>query len=103
MFTLIYTFRVKPGMEEAFQRSWAFITEEYKRTRGSLGSRLHRDQDGAFVAIALWPDRARWEELAPSASPEMEAARSTMREACAAIRTAHELEIVQDLWSINAA
>ncbi len=103
MFTVIYTFRVKPGQEEAFQRSWAFITEEYLRTRGSLGSRLHRDQDGAFVAIALWPDRASWEALAPSASLETEAARSTMREACAEIRTAYELEIVQDLWSVNSA
>ncbi|MEX1132067.1 MAG: antibiotic biosynthesis monooxygenase [Flavobacteriales bacterium] len=98
MFTVIYTFRVKPGMEESFQRSWAFITEEYKRTRGSLGSRLHKDQHGAFVAIALWPDRASWVAPEPSASPVMEAARSTMREACEEIRTAHELEILQDLW-----
>lgn len=98
MFTVIYTFRVKGGQEEAFQQSWAHITEHYKRTRGSLGSRLHRDQDGTFVAIALWPDRQHWEAPGPPDTPALAAARSTMRDACEEIRTRYELEVVQDLW-----
>ncbi|MBX2980871.1 MAG: antibiotic biosynthesis monooxygenase [Flavobacteriales bacterium] len=98
MFTVLYTFRVKPGMEETFQRSWAFITEEYMRTRGSLGSRLHKDENGTFVAIALWPDREHWEAQGPTDSPELTNARDRMREACEEIQTTHELVVVQDLW-----
>ncbi len=102
MFTVIYTFRVKSGKEEAFQRSWAFITEEYLRTRGSLGSRLHRDQNGTFVAIALWPDREHWEAPGPNDSPELTNAREGMGAVCEEIRTVHELDIVQDLWLTKA-
>lgn len=98
MFTVLYTFRAKPGMEETFQRSWAFITEEYMRTRGSLGSRLHKDENGTFVAIALWPDREHWEAQGPTDSPELANARDRMREACEEIQTTHELVVVQDLW-----
>lgn len=98
MFTVIYTFRVKAGMEEVFQRSWAFITEEYLRTRGSLGSRLHQDKEGLFVAIALWPDREHWEAPGPTDSPVLTNARESMREACEEIQTTHELVVVQDLW-----
>lgn len=98
MFTVIYTFRVKAGMEEVFQRSWAFITEEYLRTRSSLGSRLHKDQNGIFVAIALWPNREHWEAQGPTDSLEMTNARESMREACEEIQTTHELVVVQDLW-----
>lgn len=102
MFTVIYTFRVKGGQEEAFQQSWAHITERHMGTRGSLGGRLHRDQNGAFVAIAPWPGRRRWEAPGPPDTPALAAARTTMGDACEEIRTSYELEVVQDLWQCTS-
>lgn len=101
MFTVVYTFRVKPGMEERFRASWAFLTAEYRRTRGSLGSRLHRDRDGRLVAIALWPDRARWEDPGPT-TPELAAAQQALRACCDEVATEHELELLEDLWGSGA-
>ncbi|MBL7964749.1 MAG: antibiotic biosynthesis monooxygenase [Flavobacteriales bacterium] len=93
----MYSFRVKPGHEEVFQRNWAMITEHYLHTRGSHGSRLHTDKDGTFVAIALWPDRASWGAHGHPDSPELNAARAAMRDACTEVKTQYELEVVQDL------
>ena len=60
MFVAVYWWRIHPGKEEQFRAAWRrgtqLITEKY----GSLGSRLHRDQDGRFVGVALWPDEATW-------------------------------------------
>ena len=98
MFTAIYSFRAKSGKEQQLLDAWASITREFVRTRGSLGSRRHRNKDGKYVAIALWPDRAHWEAPSSSISPELEAARSAMHEACEEITTEHELDLVLDLW-----
>lgn len=100
MFTVIYLFDVKPDREEEFLASWAFITKEFIRTRGSLGSRMHKDKEGRYVAIALWPDRATWESKPQEPSPELTAARTTMMRACEIVRTDKELDTVLDLWVV---
>lgn len=98
MFTVIYVFDVKPEREQEFLDAWAFITKEFVRTRGSLGSRMHRDKDGRHVAIALWPDRATWETKPEEPSEELTAARTTMMRACEIVRTDKELDTLLDLW-----
>ncbi len=98
MFSVVYSFDVKPEREQEFLDAWAFITRDFIRTRGSLGSRMHRDKEGRLVAIALWPDRASWEAKPVDPSPELVAARDTMMKACEILRTDRELEMVIDLW-----
>lgn len=61
MFIAVYRWRIKAGMEEQFREGWRLVTESIYRTYGSLGSRLHRDMDGSWVAYAQWPDRKHWE------------------------------------------
>ena len=98
MFTVIYNFDVRPGREQEFLDAWAFITRDFIRNRGSLGSRMHKDKHGRYVAIALWPDRASWEAKPTDPAPELVAARETMMKACDLLRTEAELDTVLDLW-----
>ena len=74
-FAVIYRWRLRRGMEKQFQEAWAKTTKTIKEERLGLGSRLHRDDDGYWVAYAQWPSRRAWEqsrELGP-ADPEVSA------------------------------
>lgn len=80
MFVAIYHWRVKPGREAAFRAAWIAVTEATYRTYGSLGSRLHRDTDGAWVAYAQWPSRDAWEAAWKRGEPADPAATAAMRD-----------------------
>jgi len=54
MFTVMYRWRIKPKLEKQFIESWSEITGYYVKNCGSLGSRLHRGNDGFFYAYAQW-------------------------------------------------
>lgn len=60
MFVAVYWWRVKPGREQQFRTAWCRGTRAIARIYGGLGSRLHRERDGRFVAIAEWPDYETW-------------------------------------------
>lgn len=60
MFVAVYWWRVQPGKEEQFRAAWRRGTEHIGRIYGGLGSRLHRNSDGRFVAYAQWPDESTW-------------------------------------------
>jgi quinol monooxygenase YgiN len=77
---VIYRFKVKPGMEDAFVDAWHRLTVAIRRERGSLGSRLHRADDGAFVAYAQWPDRELFQRAGALGAAD-EQARDDMRAA----------------------
>lgn len=61
MFIAIYRWRLKSGCEDRFKEGWTRRTQELSRVAGSLGSRLHRAEDGTWLAYAQWPDRTTWE------------------------------------------
>jgi heme-degrading monooxygenase HmoA len=54
MIAILYSWRMKPDKEQQFIESWSQITEFLRDNRGSLGSRLHRGNDGLFYGYALW-------------------------------------------------
>lgn len=60
MFVAVYWWRVHPGKEAQFRAAWRRGTELITAKYGSLGSRLHENADGRFVAYAEWPDEATW-------------------------------------------
>jgi putative acetyltransferase len=62
MFNVLYRWRLKPGAEESFGNAWADMTVLLRKSRGALGSRLHKAEDGTWVAYARWPDKACWEK-----------------------------------------
>jgi heme-degrading monooxygenase HmoA len=61
MFIAVYRWKLKEGLEQKFREGWRRRTGEIYRKCGSLGSRLHRAEDGTWVAYAQWPDRQSWE------------------------------------------
>ena len=61
MFVAAYWWKVHLGKEEQFRAAWRRGTELIRQRYGSLGSRLHRDEEGRFIGVAEWPDRATWQ------------------------------------------
>ena len=62
MFVAAYWWKVHPGKEAQFRAAWRRGTELIRATYGSLGSRLHWDEEGGrFIGVAEWPDRETWQ------------------------------------------
>jgi quinol monooxygenase YgiN len=61
MFIALYHWKVKEGHEKNFLEGWHQITEGIYQRSGSLGSRLHRAEDGTWIAYAQWPDRQTYD------------------------------------------
>lgn len=57
MFAVIYRWRVEEKDEKEFQRRWHEITEEIVAHHGGGGSRLHKAENGDWVAYARWPSK----------------------------------------------
>jgi hypothetical protein len=57
MHVVIYKFTPKLGSEAEFVESWKKVTEGIYEHRGSLGSRLHNDSNGNWIAYAQWPSK----------------------------------------------
>jgi heme-degrading monooxygenase HmoA len=53
-FVILYRWRLHPGTEDAFIQGWSRLSD-LLRSRGSLGSRLHRGSDGLWYSYAQWP------------------------------------------------
>lgn len=51
----LYRWRLKPGMEAHFVEAWTRRTDALLARGGSLGSRLHRGDDGLWYGYAVWP------------------------------------------------
>jgi quinol monooxygenase YgiN len=66
MFCVVYQWQIKANKDEQFRQTWCTITEAIFSQHGSLGSRLHKNDDGTFVAYAQWPSRELWEDSAPT-------------------------------------
>ena len=67
-FAVIYRWRLHAGKEDQFRQAWESVTLALRKKRGALGSRLHRSDEGTWIAYAQWPDRETWEksrELGP--------------------------------------
>ena len=99
MFAVVYRWRLHPGREEQFADGWARVTRAIAATCGSFGSRLHRADDGTWVAYARWPDAAARERCAFD-EPEGE---RLMAEAVAERFPELRLELVTDLLREPAA
>lgn len=81
MYCIIYSFEVKAGKQEVFEKGWAQLTEGFRTHCQSLGSRLHRVTDTSYFAYAQWPNPELFQEAQlPEAFNEIS---SRMKEALA--------------------
>ncbi|MFE5593292.1 antibiotic biosynthesis monooxygenase [Streptomyces sp. NPDC056549] len=93
MFAVMYRWRVRPGKEQLLADGWHRVTLAIHQECGSYGSRLHRADDGTWVAYARWPDRETREN---SVTPDPEGL-AMMREAIAEYFPETRLTLVDDL------
>jgi quinol monooxygenase YgiN len=96
MFCVIYRWQLKPGREDDFLAAWERLTRAIRDDRDGLGSRLHRAENGLWVAYAQWPDRATWEAAQERESPDPDAT-AAMAETVAERDEPLLLEAVADL------
>lgn len=94
MFAVIYKFKIKSGMESKFEQAWAAMTFEFRDVHGGLGSCLHKDDNGNFIAYARWPSRELWEKDKEIVNG---AAMNEMRECIEQSFPATPLEVINDL------
>jgi heme-degrading monooxygenase HmoA len=73
MFVVIYRWKLKEGTEERFREGWRRATEAIAEKYGALGSRLHRAEDGSWLAYAQWPDKDRWQAMRGGPAADAEA------------------------------
>jgi len=91
---VLYRWRLHPGSEASFIEAWSRVTELLRSHAGSLGSRLHRGNDGIWYGYAQWPnDQTRQCAFAQSLDP---AALTQMRAAIAESLPEVLLEPVSD-------
>jgi len=81
-------------------RTWRVRTEKIFRVRGSYGSRLHREPDGTYCAIALWPSRAAWEATEPPLPDDADDAQAFGDSLLESLPT-RTMETVDDLWRLR--
>jgi quinol monooxygenase YgiN len=80
MFIALYRWKLKPEKENQFREAWSQVTLAIRDKCGSLGSRLHRSEDGTWVAYAQWPNKESWQSERPLDDSAV-AARQRMRDA----------------------
>lgn len=97
MFAVIYSFEVVPGKEKQFIAAWEEMTELIKEYEGGLGSSLHKEDVGKYIAYAQWPNQEQWEKSGNNLPQADEEVRARMRESCVEIKTIHTMEVVNDL------
>jgi len=96
MYAVLYRWRLKSGHESSFETAWADRTEEIKKEHGALGSRLHRADDGSFIAYAQWPSRESWEEASSTAGANSPSS-LTMKEATESFEIVARMDVIKDL------
>lgn len=96
MFAVLYKWTLKKGSEAKFVDAWEEVTAELSTRWETQGSRLHRTQEGDWIAYAQWPSREKWEE-ASQATFVKSAARVEMAAAVESGEILMSMDIVKDL------
>jgi quinol monooxygenase YgiN len=97
MYCLIYQFDVKPEKTKEFEAAWVGLTKLIYEFEGSLGSRLHIDENGNYIAYAQWPSKDVFDNAGNNMPAEADLFRKAMRESCTEIKTLYKLDEVTDL------
>jgi hypothetical protein len=97
MFSVIYSFDVKPDCTEQFITAWKKMTILLYTRESSLGSRLHKMNEKKYIAYALWPDKETWLKEKTNLPKSANEYHRLMDESCVSIKTEYAMEVVEDL------
>jgi heme-degrading monooxygenase HmoA len=96
MFVALYRWRIKPNLERQFIEAWSERTAYLREKYDSLGSRLHRGNDGIFYAYAQWKSAEQRRQAFQAESENISEAAEKMRDAIEESFPETELEIAAD-------
>ena len=97
MYSVIYSFEVKPNCTDDFIAAWKKMTVLLYTREGSLGSRLHKVNETKYIAYAQWPDRESWAKEKTNLPKSANEYHRIMSECCTSIETEYAMEMVEDL------
>ncbi|WP_437370463.1 antibiotic biosynthesis monooxygenase family protein [Maribacter litoralis] len=97
MFVVIYQFDVVENKDDNFIKAWKRFTESIYQYEGSLGSRLHKNKDGKYIAYAQWPNRETWSNSGNKLPDKAKEEGIVMREYCLNVQVLFELDGIEDL------
>jgi len=61
LYAVVYRWRIRPELEDTFERAWHLGTLAIRRDLGGEGSCLHRSGPGEYFAYAYWRTRVEYE------------------------------------------
>lgn len=79
MYSIVYSFEIKPEEEDQFINGWKGLTQLFKVHANSLGSRLHKSSGNQYFAYAQWPDKITFENASNLLPEEATQYREQMR------------------------
>ncbi len=96
MYAIVIEFRVKESCERDFIRYWNQTTQYFLAHHGSLGSRLHKSENGMYVAYAFWPDKITYDSAHKGGHdcPSREKMRGTLVDSAPTIL--HKMNMMSD-------
>lgn len=101
MFIVIYKFEVIQGQELAFEAEWERLTHAFMNYADGLGSRLHKDDRGNYIAYAQWPDEKSWKEAGSKLPSSAQKLSKQMRDRCSKFEVLHTLYEVKNVLQAN--
>lgn len=97
MYAVIYQFDVVEGQENDFETLWQIVTKAFIQYAGGLGSRLHKNETGSYIAYAQWPDKKAWETARQKLPKTALKNLQRMNEYCREIKVLYNMEVKNDL------
>ncbi|MDC6404642.1 MULTISPECIES: antibiotic biosynthesis monooxygenase family protein [Maribacter] len=97
MHSVIYKFNVTEGFESDFEIAWKKLTEAFMTYSGGLGSRLHKDEVGNYMAYAQWPDKETWEKARKKLPETTDELIQAMKKSCESTDVLFHLDVTKDL------
>lgn len=97
MLVVLYKWKLKAGAEETFRKAWSEVTLAIKAHKGGLGSRLHRLEDGTWMAYAQWPNQEKWEASKSIPLPDHADAINAMKTSIESSEQVVLMTVVDDL------
>lgn len=98
-FYVIYRMITNEGVSHEFITAWENLTIHIQNYCGGLGSKIHKEEEGVFIAYAKWPNKAAWENSTSSSPKEEEKLKLEMRKYCSKVEVLHTVYLVSDLMN----
>lgn len=100
MHAIIYKFNVIEGHENDFEIAWKKLTKAFMAYSSGLGSRLHKDSEGNYIAYAHWPDRETWKKAGSKFPKNTEKFIKAMKNNSESTEILYQMDVMNDLLKI---